>query len=330
MKAEPVAAVAAIDVGTVSTGLLITDGATRRRHRIDTGLGTGRLTPVGKVLPTPVTTDALEGLARTLGRYRGLVEGCVAVSAVATAGARLATNRAELEGLVHDVLGTELRLLDGDREAELAFRGAISDPEILLGPDRDPTTPVLTIDIGGASTELALGTVDRPQAVCSLPVGARLLTGAYLESDPPRPEELSAALSVVELHVEDARRHLPGLDQAVASGVVVGTGGIATVAAVEIGIDEDPSGDGPGDGPLHGVELGRDGVEEVFRTLATENRADRAHNPGLPPSRVDDIVGGCALLVEMMRQLALGGLVVSQRGLLDGVAADLLVAQGLG
>ena len=108
---------------------------------------------------------------------------------------------------------------------------------------------------------------------------------------------------------------------------MIGLGGVTTIAAVEVGYDGDPHA-GPGDGPLHGAELTRPQVEEVFRTLATESRADRAYNPGLPPSRVDDIVGGCGLLVETMRQLDLERVVVCQRDLRDGVASEMLAAQG--
>jgi exopolyphosphatase/guanosine-5'-triphosphate,3'-diphosphate pyrophosphatase len=71
------------------------------------------------------------------------------------------------------------------------------------------------------------------------------------------------------------------------------------------------------------MELSRQAVEEVFRTLATERRSDRAHNPGLPPARVDEIVGATVVLVEIMRRLGLEQVVVSQRGLLDGVVAEL-------
>jgi exopolyphosphatase/pppGpp-phosphohydrolase len=158
-----------------------------------------------------------------------------------------------------------------------------------------------------------------------MPIGGMLLTSAYLASDPPRPEELSAALSVVELHLDDARREAPELVAALGSATVLGLGAIATVAAIEVGLSADlMNGDGDGDGPLHAFELSRVAVEDVFRTIATESRQDRAHNPGLPLTRVDAIVGACVVLVETMRQLALDRVVVSQRGLLDGLARELI------
>jgi exopolyphosphatase/pppGpp-phosphohydrolase len=135
---------------------------------------------------------------------------------------------------------------------------------------------------------------------------------------------LSAALSVVELHLDDVRREHPELVAALGSATVLGLGAVDTIAAIEVGLAGFDPGNGEGDGPLHGFELSRLAVEDVFRTIATEGRADRAHNPGLPPARVDAAVGACAVLVETMRQFGLDQITVSQRGLLDGVAREMI------
>jgi exopolyphosphatase/guanosine-5'-triphosphate,3'-diphosphate pyrophosphatase len=72
--------------------------------------------------------------------------------------------------------------------------------------------------------------------------------------------------------------------------------------------------------------MARSDVEEVFRTLATEKLADRKHNPGLPADRADVIVGGCCVLVGIMRRLHLAEITVSVNNLLDGVIAQELSA----
>ncbi|MEZ5248756.1 MAG: hypothetical protein R2713_05920 [Ilumatobacteraceae bacterium] len=58
-------------------------------------------------------------------------------------------------------------------------------------------------------------------------------------------------------------------------------------------------------------ELSRDAAEDVFRTMATERRADRAKNPGLDPLLVDRVVAGCCTVVAVMRKLQLDVLVVT-------------------
>ncbi|MEY3316466.1 MAG: hypothetical protein RL388_1090, partial [Actinomycetota bacterium] len=94
-------------------------------------------------------------------------------------------------------------------------------------------------------------------------------------------------------------------------------GTIVTVAAVEVGQKTfDPS-------ALHKLKLSREAIEDVFRTLATEPLSDRGFNPGLPRDRADIIVGGCCVLVAVMRRLQISELTVSQYNLLDGLISEL-------
>ena len=89
------------------------------------------------------------------------------------------------------------------------------------------------------------------------------------------------------------------------------------VAAVEIGLlewDRDQ---------IHHFELSRAAAEDVFRTLATERLADRVHNPGLEPARADVIVGGCCVLVALLRVLGADTVLVSEADILDGLVQSL-------
>ena len=74
---------------------------------------------------------------------------------------------------------------------------------------------------------------------------------------------------------------------------------------------------------VHHFRLTRDAAEDVFRTLAVEPTAQRRHNPGLEPGRVDTIVGGAIILVVTMRALELDELLVSEDDILDGLARSL-------
>jgi exopolyphosphatase/guanosine-5'-triphosphate,3'-diphosphate pyrophosphatase len=90
-------------------------------------------------------------------------------------------------------------------------------------------------------------------------------------------------------------------------------GTVTTVAAVELGLHEyDPA-------RTHHFRLTRAAAEDVFRTLALEAAATRAHNPGLEPGRVDVIVGGCAVLVGILRVLGFDEVLVSEADILDGL-----------
>jgi exopolyphosphatase/guanosine-5'-triphosphate,3'-diphosphate pyrophosphatase len=300
-------AVAAIDVGTNATRLLIArDGRAVERRAVITRLGeellaTGQLSPRG----LERTRSALVGYAQLLQAHE-----VDTTRAVATAAARTATNADELLIAVESTLGIAPDVLTGEEEARLTFRGAVGE---LATPDRGP---YLVLDVGGGTTELALGTSE-PETVVSIDLGSEHLTARELPSDPPRPEELSNAVSIVHDQLDDALRALPGADEA---ETVVGVGGtITTMAAVELG----RSPQGPDGVPLHHLFLSREAAEDVFRTLAGEPLADRVHNPGLPVERAPIIVGGCCIVVGFLRRLRAPGLTVSVRDLLDGVVAGL-------
>lgn len=320
--------VAVVDLGSVTCQLLITDGDARLRRSVDTLLGGASMTTTGKVSGRAVDADGLDRLRAALVEHRATLDEVGVgdrLRVVTTSVGRRATNAQELLALAESVLGVTPEVVDGITEARLAFAGALGRGRLVAEAD----DPVLTVDVGGGSTDVAFGTaVDGPTGMVSLPVGGELITSTYFDSDPPRPEELSAALSVVELHLDDVRRDLPALVPALETVTVVGLGAIVTLAAVEVGLaDIDPL-NGDGDGPLDGFRLERDALEDVFRTIATENRQDRAYNPGLPPALVDGVVGACAIVAETMRQFDLDAIIVSQRGLADGVASEMLTAVG--
>jgi exopolyphosphatase/guanosine-5'-triphosphate,3'-diphosphate pyrophosphatase len=290
---------AAVDCGTNSTRLLIAgpDGDVVRRAVV-TGLG--RDAGPGGLHPASVerTLAVLADFRTELDRH-----GVTRLRAVTTAAAREAPDGAAFVQAAAGVLGVAPRLLSGEDEGRLAFAGAVAD----LPADGGP---YLLVDIGGGSTELVVGG-ERPEDWVSLPMGSVRYTAEFVRRDPPAPEDLSALLSLVALHMEDVRREHPAMAGEVTPVGVAGT--ITTVAAVEIGLMVyDPE-------VIHHFVLTRPAVEDVFRTLATEALADRVHNPGLPRERADVIVAGCAVLVGIMRHFGHDRLVVSEHDLLDGV-----------
>jgi exopolyphosphatase / guanosine-5'-triphosphate,3'-diphosphate pyrophosphatase len=303
--------VAAVDCGTNSTRLLVAgpDGHSLERLMRITRLGQG--VDQNKAL----APEAIDRTVAVLREYREVIDrfGVRRVRMIATSAARDAANREEFFAAAEAVLGVRPEMLDGDAEGRLSFTGATAS----LSPDDGP---FLVVDIGGGSTEFALGggpgaPLD-PTGVVSIDVGCVRITERFLHGDPPRPEELSQALSVVRDYLDDVRRELPGLDDAVQLVGLAGT--VTTVAAVEIGL---PAYDA---NRIHHFRLSRAAVEDVFRTLATEPRSDRIHNPGLEEARADVIVGGCVVLVAIMRHFEFDECLVSEADILDGLAGTLI------
>jgi exopolyphosphatase / guanosine-5'-triphosphate,3'-diphosphate pyrophosphatase len=297
--------VAAVDCGTNSTRLLVTDGSStlERLMRI-TRLGEG-VDATGRLAPA-----AIERTLATLQEYRAVMDrhGVGRVRMTATSAARDAANRDEFFEPAARVVGVAPQLLGGLDEGRLSFLGATAS----LDPSGGP---YLVVDIGGGSTELVVGKGE-PIGVHSMEVGCVRVTEKFIRHDPALPEELSDALIYVRDRLEEAVQAVPGLRDAVQMVGLAGT--VTTVAAVELGLatyDRDR---------IHHFWLTRTAAEDVYRTLATEDRAARLGNPGLEEGRADVIVGGCVVLVAILRFFGLDGCLVSEADILDGLAMSLL------
>jgi len=296
---------AAIDCGTNSTRLLVSEGGTRPLERLMriTRLGQG-VDATGRLAP-----DAIDRTLAVLREYRAVMDrfGVDRVRMTATSAARDAANREDFFGAAEEVVGIRPELLSGDAEGRLSFTGAVSDLDPADGP-------FVVLDIGGGSTEFIAGS-ERPDGVVSVDIGCVRVTEQFLHGDPPAPEELSQAISVVHDYLDDVARELSTVKEATRLVGLAGT--ITTVAAVEMGLptyDRDR---------IHHFVLTRAAAEEVFRTLAVETRAQRIHNPGLEEARADVIVGGTAILVTVMRHFDFDECLVSEADILDGLVRSL-------
>jgi uncharacterized protein len=131
-----------------------------------------------------------------------------------------------------------------------------------------------------------------------IPWGYATLTSAWLaDADPPPPAGLTNALGVVDDHLDDVEREHPEVEQLArtAGGVSFGGDTITALAQLELGRADTPA----------AVALDRAAAEDVFRLVATESAAERAHNPGLPSEHVDTIVATCCVVLSVMRRFHL-------------------------
>jgi exopolyphosphatase / guanosine-5'-triphosphate,3'-diphosphate pyrophosphatase len=301
--------VASIDIGTNSTRVLVARPVGGKLDILDRR---NTITRLGQNVGATgsLADEAVERTLACLRDYRAILDelGVDRLRVAATSASRDAANRDEFFDAVEGVVGVRPELLSGDDEGRLSFIGATGDLDPALGP-------FLIVDIGGGSTEFILGT-DHVEGVLSVDVGCVRLTEKFLDHDPPLAEELTACISFADAYLDDVMREIPGSAEARTLVGLAGT--ITTVAAVEIGLatyDREA---------IHHFVLTRDAAEDVFRTLATESRADRIHNPGLEEARADVIVGGCCVLVALFRRFGFDEMIVSEADILDGLALSLV------
>jgi len=307
-------AIAALDLGTNSTRVLV--GRPDGHGGIEPLLRRNTITRLGQGVDAAgaLADEAVERVVACLRDYRTALDehGVERIRIAATSAARDAANRDAFFDQVEDVVGQRPELITGAEEGHLSFLGATQG----LVAERGP---FLVVDIGGGSTEFIVGRGGpdpEVDGVLSVDVGCVRLTEKFLLHDPPQSDELSASISLVDTYLEDVRRELPTAAEARTLVGVAGT--VTTVAAVELGlVDYDPR-------LVHHFVLTRDAAEDVFRTLATEARADRIHNPGLEEARADVIVGGCCVLVAILRRFGFDEMTVSEADILDGLALSLI------
>jgi exopolyphosphatase/guanosine-5'-triphosphate,3'-diphosphate pyrophosphatase len=303
--------VAAIDIGTNTTRLIVAEisGSSleeRERRTEITRLGEG-------VDRSGLLSEAgIERVHETVARYVEIADEhrAACVLAIATSAVRDASNGEEFLHGLESRFGLRVRLLSGNEEALLAFRGATHGRKL--------KGCVLVVDIGGGSTELVLGDASGPSFHVSLDVGAVRLTERYLHSDPPGIDELDhCSTAVRELLVD----RIPAEVLRAPRSAIGNAGTITTLAALDQRLpayDRDR---------VHGYSLSRHAVHEQLVRLASLPLTERRQVPALEPDRAPVIVAGTIVCRELLDAFALEAIEASELDILDGAA---LLAAELG
>jgi exopolyphosphatase/guanosine-5'-triphosphate,3'-diphosphate pyrophosphatase len=303
--------VAVVDLGTNTCRLFLADVVAGRVEQVE------RLTTVVRLGQGVAETGRLheDAVARThacIARYAPRIEACgpersllIATSVLRDAG----DGRQFLVALRYD-FGLRWRILSGQEEGTLAFRGGTSWLDPAASPD-----PLLLVDIGGGSTEFAIGSAGGPPGfVRSLDVGVVRLTERFLHHDPPEAEEVAALTGHVAAAIADA---VPAELRAAVRGAVGVAGTYTTLVANKLGMTEY-------DGRLvQGHVLTLAEIDAVAARFATLTSAERGRLPGIQPGREDVILAGALIAGEACRAFGLGAVRVSEADLLEGAALAL-------
>lgn len=293
--------VAAVDMGTNSTRLLIADPTPTGLEDVErtetvTGLGRG-VDGSGRLAPDAIerTTTVL----RTYGR-RIREEGVAAARAVATSAARDAGNRDEFVEAARRALGFRPDIISGEEEARLVFAGA-------TGGTPDPDAAVV-VDVGGGSTEIVTG-----EGGVSTDIGSIRLTERCLPDHPATVRQLAAART-------EAARVMGAADMPRRSEAMGTAGTWTSLAAIHLDLAAYESHE------VEGTVLGLDNLERLVAWLGSLSLADKEAIPSLDPKRAPIILGGAVVAETSLRLLGLEHIIVTGHDILDGVC--LSVASG--
>ena len=311
--------VAAIDIGTNSTHLLVASVDTNLRtfNIIQAEKSTTRL---GERDPDSgeLTAAAMQRGHETLRRFRDLAisHDVEQIVTAATSAVREAPNGRDFLQQIKDGLGIDVDLVSGSEEARLIYLGVLSGMSF---GDR----PHLLLDIGGGSTELILADGRDARALTSTRVGAVRLQRDFVKDDPIPPQRRSFLQSFIQGSLEPAvdkvhRRIRPGEIPA-----LVATSGTATaIGALAASEDDRP--------PLrmHGYRLSRQRLDRVVDRLVAMTPEQRRELPCLNDRRAEIIVPGALILQTTMQMLDVDELLLSERALREGLIVDWMLRHG--
>jgi exopolyphosphatase / guanosine-5'-triphosphate,3'-diphosphate pyrophosphatase len=296
--------VGVVDLGSNSTRLLVADVTDGTVDEVERRLAVTRLAEGvdarRKLLPT-----ALARVRNVLVDYRRAAEslGAERTLALGTSAVRDAENGEAFLGEIEWSYGFTTRLLSGDEEAFLTFRGVTAG--------RALTDGTLVVDVGGGSTELILGGPGGIAFHESLDLGCVRLTERFLEHDPPSATELRACRSAVRSLLEE---RVPEWARPARAIGVAGT--VTTLATLHLGLtDEDPA-------LLDGHVVPGGWIErELVRLAASEIAVLRARS-GIHPERAPVLVAGVAVVAEVLAHFGVPELEVSEHDILHGGALE--------
>ncbi len=301
---------AAVDVGTNSIHMVVvsvdpqTGGFTilaREKERVRLGEGSGDM----KFLSGPAMERGVTALRRfgtIAGRFGA------PVTAVATSAVREAVNGDIFIRRIAAETGIRLGIVSGLEEARLIYLGVLQALPVL-------NKHILLVDLGGGSTEFLAGKRRRVLYDNSLKIGAIRITDRFFPAGVVSAGALRECRKYIRGLLTPVRRDLKKFR----FDLTVGTSGTLTNLANIVRCCD-------GLAPLasynsYTVDAG-ELLDAASLILETPKPSGRLRIPGLDPTRSDIIAGGAAIIEQVIRELRIPSVTISEFALREGIIRD--------
>lgn len=284
--------VGVIDVGSNTIRLLV---AARSRSGLDCVARAKRAVGLGEdverlgAVSVAKLAEAAECVSEFAAGARGA--GAALLEVVVASPGRQAENADQLVHMLSRAAGVHARVLSRDEEARLAFDGALVSSS--------PAGAVAVCDVGGGSTQIAVGTASGgPAWLRSVDLGSLRLSARIPCGNPPGKDELASLRAEARAAFAHVTPPLP------ADAIAVG----GTARALR---------------KLVGRTLGREELRDALRLLRKDAARTLAERYGIEPWRARALPAGAAIVAELQELLGVP-LEVGRGGLREGVALQLL------
>ncbi len=230
-------------------------------------------------------------------------EGYQMIGAFATSAVRDSENGERFARTLSREADVLVEIISGEEEACLGYLGVMAGLE-------DVTGDMLIVDIGGGSTELIICNKEEIKYKKSFNIGAVRQTGKYIKNDPINNKEFDLVLQDVKNALKVDINLMKEFDIKFA----VGIGGTATTfGAIDLELEVYNR------TLIHNHSLSIENIEKInkrFRNIDLENRKKII---GLQPKRADIITAGGIVLEEIMSELGLKKMIISDFDNLEGI-----------
>jgi exopolyphosphatase / guanosine-5'-triphosphate,3'-diphosphate pyrophosphatase len=310
--------IAVIDLGTNTFNLLVAEAEqpdaasfadtfqTLYNERVPVKLGEGGINQ-GIITEAAFQRgmDAMRYYAELISKWKG-----DRILAFATSAVRNATNGDDFVQAVKEATGIEVKVIDGDKEAELIAEGV--KQAVKLSRDRS-----VIIDIGGGSTEFIILDENEIFWKQSFEIGGARLLERFDPSDPIRPEEIRAISSYLD---ETLQPLWAAVKEYRVRELIGASGSFESLAAmVNAHFDSIPNLDERTE-----CEFIMQQCAFVHADILSSTREQRLQMKGLIPMRVDMIVVSAILVETVISQTGIGRMRYSAYALKEGVLKEFL------
>ena len=306
---------AVVDLGTNTFHLLITDTDGKLvlpgnvcKETIAVKLGQGGINQ------GVIKADAYQRGISALARFSELINfhQVTEVKGMATAAIRSASNGEQFIAEVKDKTGIEIEVIDGEKEAELIYKGVRE--AVRIGSE-----PSLVMDIGGGSVEFIICNASGILWKRSYPIGAAKMMDRFHHSDPISIQDLQEFTS----HLDETLTELKEKSKLHSPKMLIGSAG-AFETFEELERRRFHPGEPVVSGPVKVINLQH--FAEIDSILRRSTHSQRTDMPGLIALRVDMIVVAAVLTEYIIRSLKIESMLLSDYSLKEGVLFDLLSA----
>lgn len=299
---KPLEKIASIDIGSNTLRLLI---AERRETGFCPLFRDREIVRLGRnFYPNCLlTSPAMEAAVKVLRRFKikAEEEEVAQVQAVGTGVLRESRNVLFFLERIKEETGLSVEIINGIEEAGLMAKGVLSLFPATHGK-------AIIFDIGGGSTEFVFIDNGQMEDRVSMPLGVVGLTEKFLQTDPPKSNELD----LLKVHCRNILRKNSANDDKVTT--LIGTAGTVTTLAAMIKnlFEYDPD-------QINGTVLTVENLLELSEKILAVTFDRRSTLTGLEPGRADIISAGILLVLEIMDHFSQKALLVSDAGLLEGL-----------